>query len=176
MDAGRFRRDLFYRLNVIPVHIPALRERPEDIPLLAEFFVRKHSGGRRRTLLPDAVDRLLQCRWEGNARELENVIERALALTDGPEIRGEDLPLGREESAAGERPPDALVRSALQRRLTLHELCDLYIDEVLAATNGNKVQAAKILGINRRTLYRRGERAERRGERETESPAQTGRT
>jgi DNA-binding NtrC family response regulator len=160
IEAGRFRRDLFYRLNVIPIHIPPLRERPEDIPLLAEAFLRKHSAGRRCTLLPTATERLQHCRWEGNARELENVIERALALSDGPEIGPDDLPLPENEAPAADGGA-GLLRDAVGRRITLHELEDLYIDEVLRLTGGNKVQAARILGINRRTLYRRGERASR---------------
>jgi len=162
MEAGRFRRDLFYRLNVIPIAIPPLRERPEDVAMLADAFVRKHSGDARRTLAPAALERLQRCRWEGNARELENVIERALALTDRVELRPEDLPLGAdEERAAGSQvvPEQALLRTAVGKRMTVHELVDRYIEQVLELTGGNKVQAARILGINRRTLYRRGERA-----------------
>jgi len=162
MEAGRFRRDLFYRLNVIPIHIPPLRERPDDIPTLAEFYVRKHAAGGHRVLNPEAIARLQHCPWEGNARELENVIERALALNEGIEIRPEDLPLGAEEEAEAEASPESLARVAADRRMSLEQLCDLYIDEILQLTRGNKVQAARILGINRRTLYRRGERKEGR--------------
>lgn len=162
MDAGRFRRDLFYRLNVIPIHIPPLRERPEDIPALAEFFLGKHGRGTRRVLSRAAMDHLLRQHWEGNARELENLIERALALTDAVEILPEDLPLPwGEESAASASlaSPSGLVRAAAQRRVSLHALEELYIAEIIKLVHGNKVQAARILGINRRTLYRRGERA-----------------
>ena len=162
LEAGRFRRDLFYRLNVIPIHIPPLRERPGDVPTLAEFYVRKHTSGARRSLTPEAVARLQRCRWEGNARELENVIERALALSEGAELRPEDLPLGTEEAVGKEPSPETLTSGAAQRRISLEQLCDLYIDEILQLTGGNKVQAARILGINRRTLYRRGERKEGR--------------
>ena len=158
IEAGRFRRDLFYRLNVIPIEIPPLRERPEDIPLLATAFLRKHADGRPRRLSAAALERLQHCVWEGNARELENVIERALALSDASEIGLEDLPLPTETPAAPPADPQSLVRDAFERRLTLAELEDLYIDQVLAQTGGNKVQAARILGINRRTLYRRGDR------------------
>jgi DNA-binding NtrC family response regulator len=100
---------------------------------------------------------LLAHPWRGNARELENVIERAVALAEGDEIGPEALPL---ESAAAEpgRAPDSMVRSGAQRRLSLHELEELYIDEVLRCTGGNKVRAASILGIDRKTLYRRAER------------------
>jgi DNA-binding NtrC family response regulator len=157
IDEGRFRRDLFYRLNVIPIAIPPLRERPEDIPLLAETFARKHAGKESIKLSPAALQRLRTCRWEGNARELENVIERALALVEGPEIRAEDLPLGENSTPSGASVGDALVQTGVERQLTLRELEDLYISEILRLTGGNKVRAARLLGINRRTLYRRGE-------------------
>jgi DNA-binding NtrC family response regulator len=155
MEAGRFRRDLFYRLNVIPIHIPPLRERPEDIDLLVENFVRRHAPGDSRRFAPAAMEALRRGRWEGNARELENVVERAMALCDRPLIDVEDLPLGENEGPVGESA-EALMRAAVERRLTLRELEELYIDRVLRLTGGNKVQAARILGINRRTLYRRG--------------------
>ncbi len=164
MDEGRFRRDLFYRLNVIPLHIPPLRERPDDIPLLADYFVKRHAGERNMVLAPAAVSHLLQFRFEGNARELENWIERAIALTEGHEIGpdafpdGEPTPLGAATGDTG----TALVRATAERRLTLEELKDLYVEEVLRLTGGNKVQAARILGIDRRTLYRRRERGARR--------------
>jgi DNA-binding NtrC family response regulator len=160
IEAGRFRRDLYYRLNVIPIHIPPLRERPEDIPLLAESFLRKHADGGPRRLSDAAMDRLKRGDWEGNARELENVIERAIALSEGSEIGPDVLPIlpdACSEQAEGE----SVLNRALERQLTLAELEDLYIDEVLKRTGGNKVQAARILGINRRTLYRRGERGRR---------------
>jgi DNA-binding NtrC family response regulator len=161
MDEGRFRRDLFYRLNVIPIDIPPLRERPEDVPLLAEFFLRKHATDRRMTLSPAALQKLLGCTFEGNARELENLVERAIALSDGPEIQPSDLPLPDSQegtSTAGE----PLARAAAQRQMTLRELEDIYVEEILRQTGGNKVRAARILGIDRRTLYRRRERETRR--------------
>jgi len=159
IEAGRFRRDLFYRLNVIPIEIPPLRERSDDIPMLAEAFLRKHDDALTHRLTPAAIERLKRCPWEGNARELENVIERALALCEGTEIGPEDLPLpGAHESKATDSR--SLIEEAVERRLTLAQLEDLYIDQVLEHTRGNKVQAARILGINRRTLYRRGERHE----------------
>jgi transcriptional regulator with PAS, ATPase and Fis domain len=161
IEAGTFRRDLFYRLNVIPIEIPPLRERPEDIPPLAQACLARHADGRVQRISPAAMERLQRCRWEGNARELENVIERAIALSDGPEIQPEDLPLPDEGGAARRAGADEgtdLVEKALARQLSLAELEDLYIDQVLERTGGNKVQAARILGINRRTLYRRGDR------------------
>jgi len=157
IQEGRFRKDLFYRLNVIPVHIPPLRERPEDISLLAEHFVRKHADGRSIRIGREAMARLLRLPWEGNARELENAIERALVLCDSDEISVHDLPGCELEGASQVGLEGALLRVALDRRMTLRELGDLYIEEILKLTQGNKVQAARILGINRRTLYRRGD-------------------
>ncbi len=157
MEEGRFREDLFYRLNVIPIHIPPLRDRPEDIPGLVTEFVRKHAD-RPRTLSPAAMNQLKSCPWRGNARELENVIERALALSDATELEPEDLPLGGELPAEAPESPEILLAEAAERRLNLRELEDLYIAETLRVTGGNKVKAAEILGIDRKTLYRRAER------------------
>ena len=159
MEAGRFREDLYYRLNVIPIHIPPLRERPEDIPPLVEAFVQKHAQGERRTLTPAAMDRLKTCRWKGNARELENVIERALALTDSREIGLQELPLGPAGAVSEQDGAETLLRDSVRRRLTLRELEELYTEEIMKCTGGNKVQAAKILGIDRKTLYRRAEQS-----------------
>jgi DNA-binding NtrC family response regulator len=171
IEAGRFRRDLFYRLNVIPIEIPPLRDRPEDIPLLAEAFLRRHADGKPRRLSSAAMECLKRSRWEGNARELENVIERALALSENVEIVPADLPLPDVEV------PDALdapgrARDALEQRFTLAQLQELYIDHVLEYTHGNKVQAARILGINRRTLYRRGYRPAEHGEADADVASQ----
>ena len=157
IEARRFRQDLFYRLNVIPVVIPPLRERPEDIPLLAEAFIQKHSGPEPRSLSLDAMERLVRYPWEGNARELENMIERALTLCSGREISADDLPLAGSGTSTDKDFEHSLLQLAVENRLTLRELGDLYIEEILTLAGGNKVQAARILGINRRTLYRRGE-------------------
>jgi DNA-binding NtrC family response regulator len=158
MQAGDFREDLFYRLNVIPIEIPPLRERPEDIPALADAFVLKHSMGRRRTISPEAMDHLKSCSWKGNARELENVLERALALSDSSELAVHDLPLGGVSAPEKGLNGGTMMQRAARDRLSLHELEEHYIDEVLTLTGGNKVRAAKILGIDRKTLYRRAER------------------
>ena len=155
--AGRFREDLYYRLNVIPIHIPPLRERPDDIPPLVDFFVQKHSEGRRRAVSPGAMRRLCARPWRGNARELENVIERALALTEAAELGPEDLPFSAEEESAPDRAEE-LMRSTAEQRMSLRELEERYVDHILELTGGNKVRAARILGIDRKTLYRRAER------------------
>jgi transcriptional regulator with PAS, ATPase and Fis domain len=157
IQAGRFRKDLYYRLNVIPIHIPPLRERPEDIPLLAEAFLRKHGGDRTFSLSPAAQSYLQRGTWEGNARELENVIERAIAFAKSERLEPTDLLLpddvGIDDS---QRNVGEFLDQAVALELTLTELDDRYITRVLESTNGNKARAAKILGINRRTLYRRG--------------------
>jgi DNA-binding NtrC family response regulator len=158
MADGRFREDLFYRLNVIPIQIPPLRERPEDIPPLVEAFLRKHSGG-RRTLSVEAMAHLMHLPWRGNARELENAIERGLTLSESEPLGLTDLPvLTGECRSATKQSALPSVSSAAEEGLTLRELEERYTEEILRRTGGNKVQAAKILGIDRKTLYRRAQR------------------
>jgi transcriptional regulator with PAS, ATPase and Fis domain len=163
MEEERFREDLYYRLNVIPIHIPPLRERPEDLPPLVDAFVKKHSDRPRQHVTREAMERLMKYPWKGNARELENVIERALALSTGDQIDLDDLPIADSNDSGGRDTADGFPRCTAQRRLSLREVEDLYIEEVMRLTAGNKVQAAKILGIDRKTLYRRAERSVRRG-------------
>ena len=163
IEEGTFREDLFYRLNVIPIHIPPLRERCEDIPALVDAFMRRHAEGSRRFVTPEAMERLIGRPRRGNARELADVLERALALPHSEEIGPAHLPLPREPAGAPAEGEEAWLRSAARRGLSLRDLEDRYIDEVLAATNGNKVHASRILGIDRKTLYRRAERRRRDG-------------
>jgi DNA-binding NtrC family response regulator len=166
---GRFRQDLFYRLNVIAIHIPPLRERPEDIPPLALAFLERHAPGRGMTLARDALELLRHQRWEGNARELENALERALLLASGSAIEVGDLPFGIEIGASerdAQRPERQLLGSAEAQQMSLRELSDLYTERILDLVHGNKVRAARILGINRRTLYRRGESRQREAARD----------
>jgi len=153
---GEFRQDLYYRLNVIPIHLPPLRERPEDVLRLAQVFLERHQNGVTTQIADASLRRLTQCRWEGNARELENVIERSLALCDKPVLGPESLMLPESEgpSAMPASVEDPLA-FAIDKHLTLRDLQDLYTARVLDHTNGNKLQAARLLGINRRTLYRR---------------------
>jgi DNA-binding NtrC family response regulator len=144
---GRFREDLYYRLAVIPIHIPSLRERPEDIPLLAEHFLERASASLRKNLEgfdEGATKWLLSHRWPGNVRELENVVERAATLARGPLITQEDL---RIDLAPGPLDEPGL-------RPTLAELEIQYIRRVLAETKGDKRRAAEVLGISVRTLQR----------------------
>ncbi len=161
MEAGRFREDLFYRLNVIPIHLPPLRERPEDIPSLVEAFVRKHSGDRPRRFSREAVSRLQGQPWRGNARELENVVERTLALCDADLLNAVDLPIacpidaGAGTAESNERGLVQALAEAARDGLTLRQLEDLYIEQMLEVTGGKKGEAATRLGIDRKTLYRR---------------------
>jgi transcriptional regulator with PAS, ATPase and Fis domain len=153
---GTFREDLYYRLNVINVAIPPLRDRSEDVLPLAEHFLRLCAGRANKPrvtqLAPGTSKLLLGYNWPGNVRELENVVERAVALVpdDSAQVRPEDLPPHVRER----RPPD-LLAGAVQRRLTLGEVEREYIFRVLAAEGGNKTRAAQWLGLDRKTLYRK---------------------
>jgi DNA-binding NtrC family response regulator len=152
---SRFREDLFYRLNVIPVHLTPLRERREDIAPLVEFFLEKHGGGVTRAITPAAQRELELREWKGNARELENTIERALALSDSNELDLTDLPPGQNGAPEAEAPAGSSLARMAREELALKDLEDRYIDAVLEHTHGNRVKAARILGIDRKTLYRR---------------------
>jgi DNA-binding NtrC family response regulator len=154
IEMGRFRVDLFYRLNVIPIHIPPLRDRPEDVRDLAAHFAAQHSGG-EAVIDPEALDRLAAMPWEGNVRELENAIERALAVGNGRRIRTEDV-MGDDGPGEGAPAPEEAIQALVERRVPLRAVEERMIEETLKATGGNKVEAARILGISRRTLYRRG--------------------
>jgi DNA-binding NtrC family response regulator len=159
IEEGRFREDLFYRLNVIPIPIPPLRERVEDIPVLAAAFLRKHAEDDRSRFTEQAMRKLMAAPWPGNARELENCIERALALADSVEIRAGDILVSADEGKPGDGSlHDTLLRLALERSITLHDLSESYIEAALEASHGRKSAAAKLLDVNRRTLYRREER------------------
>jgi len=153
---GGFRQDLYYRLNVIPIRIPPLRERVEDIVALAEFFVSR-DGGADRMLGQTAIDALKKARWPGNARELEHTIERSLALSDASTLEADDLHLEEDAPMPGDDlgEIDRLIELAAAQQTPLRSLEERYIDEVLRQVDGNKNRAAKILGVNRSTLYRR---------------------
>jgi transcriptional regulator with PAS, ATPase and Fis domain len=147
----KFREDLFYRLNVVSIYLPSLRERSEDIPLLADHFFRKYSADNQKPVCrisPEAMDLLIRYRWPGNVRELENVIERTATLCSSNIILPEDLPRRLQVETS------QISTSPLPSRMPLSELEKLYIQKVLEETGGNKKRAADILGIDRRTLYR----------------------
>jgi DNA-binding NtrC family response regulator len=158
---GKFRDDLYYRLNVVRITLPTLAERREDIPMLAHHFLQKYAGGSARAVrgfLPDTMALLKQYRWPGNVRELENAIERAVSLSHGPLLTPDDLPaaLRQPESPVGDKAEVSDQREEVC--LTLEEVEKRHLIRVLKETKGNKVKAAKILGIDRRTLYRMAER------------------
>ncbi len=159
---GRFRQDLYYRLNVIPIRIPPLRERADDIPVLAEAFLRKHASDERAHFSNAATHKLMHANWPGNARELENCIERALALTDGSEIQASDILIPSDAGSETNDVRELLLRLALERRMSVRELTDAYIAAALETAEGRKSEAARLLGMNRRTLYRREDRREER--------------
>jgi two-component system NtrC family response regulator len=147
---GRFRDDLFYRLNVFTIFLPSLRDRKRDIPAIAEFYLRFFSGkGNKRigSMSKEFLDRLQQHEWKGNIRELKNVIERAVILSDGPQLNVEDLPV--EFHYSGTQPSGTLSAFDLASVEKLH------IQRVLNHTRGNKTEAARLLNIGLTTLYRK---------------------
>ncbi len=149
---GRFREDLYYRLSVIPIVIPPLRHRQEDIPILAEYFLKKYSATNRssiRGFTKRAVSKLMGLKWEGNVRELENVIERAVVLCTAGLIDESDIPSPETASA------ETFFGAATGDFPTLEQLERRYIEMIMEKTAGRKDKASQILGINRRTLYRK---------------------
>jgi DNA-binding NtrC family response regulator len=148
---GSFRQDLFFRLNVVQIKLPPLRERKSDIPLLVQAFLDKFADPGRPTpvLADDAIARLTAYDWPGNIRELENAIERAVALGSGPILHSGDLPSNLQYAIPGERipSPDELT--------TLEEMERRAILRALRETNGDKLVAARLLGIGKTTLYRK---------------------
>ena len=153
MKTGQFRSDLFYRLNVIAIHLPPLRERRDDIPLLVEALLARHGGG--KTVSAEAMEVLCEYAWPGNVRELENALERALIVTRGDVITPDTLP-ERVVSRAGER----LIRDVEHAEPTLDVIERAYIRWVLDAQGGNKTRAAEVLGIDPSTLHRKLQRME----------------
>jgi two-component system nitrogen regulation response regulator NtrX len=156
--AGRFREDLYFRLNVIPIFVPALRDRQEDIPLLAEHFMAAFAqeyGRRAKKFEPGAVAVLQQYPWPGNVRELRNVIERLMIMVAGDSIAVGDLGFLELNAArlTGAEPP------AQSERLTLYEARDQFerdlILRTLAAQQGNMSRTAEVLGVERSNLYRK---------------------
>ncbi len=149
---GVFREDLYYRLSVIPIQIPPLRHRKEDVPILAEHFLRKYAAtneSRVKGFTPAALNQLVEQKWEGNVRELENIIERVVVLASGEYIDVKDLP------SIADKTPEDFFGSATKDHPTLAQLERRYIEYIMDKTGGRKTKAAQILGINRRTLYRK---------------------
>jgi len=156
VKAERFRSDLFYRLNVIPIYIPALRERTDDIPLLVNHFLNKYSqriGVDLKILSPEAMKALHQYDWPGNVRELENCIERAVLLSREETIDVADFP-----QKIIENKPKTVVSPDTPQTPTLESIEKAYIYYIMDQTKGKKSKAAKLLGIDNSTLYRKLER------------------
>ena len=151
---GTFRRDLYFRLNVLSLRIPALRERRQDIPLLIAHFMERmvRTSGQEKVLSDDALKAMLAYDWPGNVRELENCLERTYAFTSGPLIHITDLPReianlpGQDSSIASDLQPKIIPMAELEKRTILSAITEL---------NGDKLQAARLLGIGKTTLYRK---------------------
>jgi Nif-specific regulatory protein len=194
VEEGDFREDLYYRLNVIPIHLPPLRERREDIPLLAQFFVKRYGDLNKcpvPELTPPVVEALKAHDWPGNVRELENTLERLIVLADGGPIPPELLRFGRPRpTIRGPRgaPADVpslihlLVRTGMHAPLPdgvkLHKFIvdgveRELIEEVLRECNDNQVKAADRLGINRNTLHKKRELYRKAGS-DSEEPPDSG--
>ena len=172
LEEGRFREDLYYRLNVVPISIPPLRERREDIPFLAIHFVRKLSqdlGSTVKEISPGAIDRLIGHSWPGNVRELENTIERSLVLASGEVLEPADV---RIEAPRNTHSSVSQQAPLLPEGETLEHWEQMMIREALRRANGNKSQAARILGLTRNALrYRLSQMGLDNGGEETESTA-----
>ena len=150
LEQGRFREDLYYRLNVLPINIPPLRDRKEDIPFLASHFIGKYQkdlGSQVESISDAAMQKLMEHRWEGNVRELENVIERSMVLATGKVLEASDIKL---DMAPKSRP--AAIDSFLPEGQTLDQFEQSIIKEALHRASGNKSQAARLLGLTRNAL------------------------
>jgi two-component system response regulator AtoC len=158
VELQKFRDDLYYRLNVINIHMPPLRDRKEDIPSLVEHFLAKHrysATAQPAAISEEAIRRLMEYNWPGNVRELENVIERAVVLSRGQIITSRELPFGEHEGGDGEDSegePDAKGDSSFFKKSVAQFEKDL-IMKALRDANGNRSKAAEMLGIYRRLLY-----------------------
>jgi DNA-binding NtrC family response regulator len=150
LEQGTFREDLYYRLNVLPINIPPLRDRKEDIPFLAQHFVkklRKDLGSTVESISDAAIQRLLEYHWPGNVRELENVIERSMVLASSPVLAAADIKLDTVPQARA-----SSVDNFLPEGMTLDQFEQSIIREALQRANGNKSQAARMLGLTRNAL------------------------
>jgi len=152
LESGRFREDLYYRLNVVPISVPPLRERKEDIPFLAIHFVQKLAadlGSTAKEISPAAMDRLLDHSWPGNVRELENTIERSMVLATHEVLQAHDIRLETTRRAMNAM---SALSPLLPEGETLEHWEQMMIREALRRANGNKSQAARSLGLTRNAL------------------------
>jgi two-component system response regulator AtoC len=151
--AGRFREDLFYRINVLTIKIPPLRERREDIPLLVDHFIARNNvrlSTEVRGLSPEARKLLMEYSWPGNVRELENTIERAMVLTESTSISSDDLPERIRE--AHDPVQMQLASGELSIKKTTRNIEEILIRRALEKTKGNRTRAAEVLEISHRAL------------------------
>ncbi len=153
--AGRFRKDLYFRLDVVTIRLPSLRERRSDIPMLVHWFLDRHAKGSGTQVTGTAMKSLLQYEWPGNVRELENCIERATALGDGKLIDLADLPPSISSYAPGIDPMGMVSEPTTLSSNDLEDIERATIQRVFEQVNGDKVMAGKMLGISRATLYRK---------------------
>ena len=151
---GTFRKDLYFRLNVVTVHLPALRERRSDIPMLAHWFLDRHAPGSSIQVTHAAMKCLLQYDWPGNVRELENCIERAVALGDGKTIDLSDLPPTIASASPSAEPAEGTITNPVSST-DLEDIERATIERVFEQVKGDKALAGKMLGISRATLYRK---------------------
>jgi DNA-binding NtrC family response regulator len=150
---GQFREDLYYRLKVIDIELPPLRDRKEDIPLLMRYFIEKYGEESKKKVndvSEEALKILMAYPWPGNVRELENIIQRAIALSRQEVILPEDLP-----ASMSQEMDDDLVEKGLREKYTIDQLEKEYIRRILVEVAGNKTKAAELLGLDRKTLYRK---------------------
>ena len=156
---GKFREDLYYRLAVIPIELPPLRDRPEDIPLLVQHFLKKSAAGpnpRAMKIEPKAIEALQGYDWPGNVRELENAIERATALCDDDLIRVKDLPPQLLQGTAdGPKSGGGAIPIGKKLDDFIRDQERRFIEETIKHSYGNREKAAKVLGISMATLYRK---------------------
>lgn len=153
---GKIREDLYFRLNVVPIKLPELKERKQDIPLLVKHFLKKHAAENNRetpSVSKEIMHILMEYAWPGNVRELENVLERAVVLAEGTTIQPENLP--ENLRAAPYRAGGNTDTAEISTPSSLEEIEKRHIQDILYATRGNQSEAARILGIDRRTLYRK---------------------
>jgi len=154
---GEFRRDLYFRLNVLSLRIPALRERRQDIPLLIAYFLERmvRSSGQEKILSDEALKAMLAYDWPGNVRELENCLERTYAFTSGPLIHSTDLPREVANLPAPDMSSGIGDGAATRKIIPMAELEKNTILNAITELNGDKLQAARLLGIGKTTLYRK---------------------
>jgi len=158
---GQFREDLFHRLNVFTIALPALRDRREDIPLLCSYFLKlfTEKAGKTVRLASDALEAMKQYSWPGNVRELKNMLERAMTFNDTGVIQLEELDFGEPEDSAPIEPlPAPSAWPLSEGAASLDAMERQHIIKILKETGGNKKKAAEILGIERRTLYNKAKR------------------